>query len=222
MPPAQATPAKIDQAWHKLQQDPWYFTVSAYGTIDEPGQDEPKIRADVYDIDVPWIASVDDLIMEVDQYDELRGHFVSLASDRMDQVREQLDGDETLTVAQRRRLKLLETVLADPDDGWQEWVRMDDAGGLNRFKGEIDTWLAEDVNWAQIESWPVGWSGQRRAKSFFESMDGELLDALGVVFVDGDRPGSTYYAAELRTDIDTANTTATRLELPFRFRGGVA
>lgn len=219
-PPAQATDAQIDQAWNKLQSDPWYFTVDKYRTINEPGQVGPRIRADVYDVDVAWITTVDGLIQEVDQYDELRGHFVGLATDKMNEVQEQLDGDERLTVAQRRRLKKLETALEDPDDGWQGWVSMAGAGGLARFKREIETWLAEDVNWAAMEFWPSGWSGQGRAKSFFEGLDGDTLDALGVAIIEGEHPGSTYYAAELRSEIGDANATAAGLELPFRFRAG--
>jgi hypothetical protein len=49
-------------------------------------------------------------------------------------------------------------------------------------------------------------------------MDRDTRQALGVVIVEGEHPGSSYYAAELRNDIDSANETATELELPFRFK----
>ena len=45
-----------------------------------------------------------------------------------------------------------------------------------------------------------------------------LCDALGVVIVEGDRPGSSYFAAELRNELADANAAAQRLGLPFRFR----
>ena len=35
--------------------------------------------------------------------------------------------------------------------------------------------------------------------------------------VEGDRPGSTYYAAELRGDMDTANRAAEAAGIPVRF-----
>jgi hypothetical protein len=54
--------------------------------------------------------------------------------------------------------------------------------------------------------------------SFFQDMDGKMLDALGVVIVEGDRPGSTYFAAELRAEMKVANAVAEREGLPFRFR----
>jgi hypothetical protein len=188
--------------------------------LTNPGRTSPRSRADIYDIDLVWITTIDCLITEVDQLDELRGHFVGLATDKMNEVQDQLDGDEPLTVAQRRRLKRLEKVLEDPDEGWQDWLRIEGAGVLDRFKREIETWLAEDVDWSQMEFWPSGWSGQGRAKSFFENLDSDTLDALGVEIVEGEHPGSTYYAAELRNGIDKANETAGKLGLPFRFRAG--
>jgi len=60
--------------------------------------------------------------------------------------------------------------------------------------------------------------GQGQALTFFEQLPHETLDALGVVIVEGDHPGSTYYAAKLTSDMDTANEVASMLELPFRFR----
>ena len=41
---------------------------------------------------------------------------------------------------------------------------------------------------------------------------------LGVEMIEGAYPGSTYYAAELRGDIDKANSAATAAGIPVRFR----
>ena len=56
--------------------------------------------------------------------------------------------------------------------------------------------------------------------SFFRDIDGKMLDALGVVIVVGNSPGSTHYAAELRREMARANAVADRERLPFRFRVG--
>ena len=40
--------------------------------------------------------------------------------------------------------------------------------------------------------------------------------------VEGEHPGSTYYAAELRKPVHEANATAEDLGLPFRFRYALA
>ena len=52
---------------------------------------------------------------------------------------------------------------------------------------------------------------------YFRDMDEESLEQIGVVIVEGDRPGSTYYAAELRGDIREANKAAKRAGLNVRF-----
>ena len=48
-----------------------------------------------------------------------------------------------------------------------------------------------------------------------ERLDGDALDALGVVIVEGEHLVSTYYAAELRGSLKDANEFAQKLELPF-------
>lgn len=52
---------------------------------------------------------------------------------------------------------------------------------------------------------------------FFQSMDVDQLETPGVDVVEGEHPGSTYYAAELRNGIDQANRAAQRAGIPVRF-----
>jgi hypothetical protein len=52
---------------------------------------------------------------------------------------------------------------------------------------------------------------------FFQSMDVDQLETLGVEVVEGEHPGSTYYAAELRNDIDQANRAAQQAGISVRF-----
>jgi hypothetical protein len=52
---------------------------------------------------------------------------------------------------------------------------------------------------------------------YFQSMDVGQRKSLGVRVVEGEHPGSTYYAAELHGDIDEANRTAEEAGIPVRF-----
>ena len=61
-------------------------------------------------------------------------------------------------------------------------------------------------------------SGVALAKKYFECLGYETLDGLGVQIIEGDHPGSSYYAAVLRHDIDYGNQVARGLGLTFRFR----
>jgi hypothetical protein len=114
----------------------------------------------------------------------------------------------------------LKTVLEDEDFGWKEWIRLEGESGLSWFIDYIDeTWLPKELDWRHVDYFPSHYSGVAIAKEYFESLDYETLDALGVDIIEGEHPGSSYYAAELRQDIDHANQIARDMGLDFRFRG---
>ena len=217
-PLSQANDLQINGVWDALTKDPWYFEVNDHGTIVESGNDEPEVNCDVYEsISVAYLKSPRDVVNEVNSYQELRSHFVSLASDELDQVESDLN-DEDLSKPQRKALLKLRAALQDEDEGWQDWVILSGEKGVPRFRDAIEEWLGEPVNWMATEFWPQGWSSQGRALSFFRDLDFSTTEALGVQIIEGEHPGSSYYAAELRCDITEANATAVALGLPFRFR----
>ena len=59
---------------------------------------------------------------------------------------------------------------------------------------------------------------QQLFKGLPVTLDDKTLDALGVEIIEGEHPGSSYYAAELRQDVDYANQVAREMGLEFRFR----
>lgn len=187
--PDKATYAQIDKAWEALEATPYVFAVENYGTIAEP-TDKPKVRRDVYDIDTADINTIDDLIYEVRLYDELRSHFQGLAPEE----------DENAG-----------------DEAWVNWLKNEPATALSILLDELETWLDSEVDWMQMEYWPTGWGGQGKAMAFFEQLGRDVLNAIGVVIVEGEHPGSTYFAAELYADIAQANAATAQLGLPFRF-----
>lgn len=230
-----AADAEVAVAWAAMLADPWHFEVSDRGTIAEPDPREPKINADVYRFSVDDIRSVEDLIREVDGRYELEIVFENRIADsmhdRLTKLREavaSLESELQTCAGDTERHKLLQGELkrtralveaAEEDDpDWKDWVRAEGDVGLPASRQVIADWLEDPVNWDGMEWWDKGWSGQGRALRFFQSMDSELRDALGVAIVEGDRPGSTYLAAELRLSISDANATAKEVGLPFRFR----
>ncbi len=231
----QPTPADVDVAWAQMLKNPWYFEVDGSGTIIEPDVDDPKINADVYDLTPADLSDAKSLIAAVNSRGELLTHFQllhedfvceqsGLLEDRMARLEAERD-DAAVSAAHRRELQneitALKTQIAAFGDGshdWQDWVASEGEAGLSRFRNEIDSWLQRPVQWSNMEWWDQDWSGQGRALSFFQRMDHRLVQEIGVVIVEGDHPGSTYFAAELRVSVEDANMAATELELPFRFR----
>jgi hypothetical protein len=241
--PALASASQVNRSWAALLRSPWYFDVEEYGTIVEPEGKEPSIRRDVYDVEVGFIKSPEHLIDEIESHDELRSHFCGLASNHRDELVDQIErhedlaiqltgtGDRAPTASERfgaeasripsrqlRAMKDLAQALEDEDNGWQDWIVAEGLEGLPKFLTILDGWLDDTLDWSQMEFWPSGWSSQGKALAFFEQMDGDVVDALGVQIIMGEHPGSSYYAAELRAPIDHANAEAQRLKLPFRFR----
>lgn len=109
-------------------------------------------------------------------------------------------------------------LLSDEVDGWKDLVQDTGVDGLPRFHGVIHRWLNEAVDWDKQECFPRNFGSQGKVLAFFEDTAADVAEELGIVIIEGDPPGSTYFGAELRNSIEDANATAVRLGLPFRFR----
>ena len=215
---AQATTTQVNTAWKQLRKDPWYFDVNEFDTIVDSSVGEPKTRGDVFHIDLTDQCTTESLVSEIESCWPLTSRFQQLAQDELDEVRSSLDEDDSLSYLARKRLERLAKALDDEDDGWAAWVQLEGTKGLPRFKEVVEDWLASPIEWSEYDWFPSGATSQGSAKQFFESLPFETLEALGVVIIEGEHPGSTYFAAELRQPIEDANVAAEELVLPFRFR----
>jgi len=84
---------------------------------------------------------------------------------------------------------------------------------------DIARWLAAEPNWAYEYDYFDDWAdGQRAALNFFRPMDLDSVSGIKIDIVEGEHPGSTYYAAELAMDPEDANAIAAREGIPLRFR----
>lgn len=215
---AEATPAQIDTAWKKLLKDPWYFEVNDSRTIIDGSVQQPRLRRDVFDIEPGGNSTIEGLISEIAYCAPLDSHFRQLALDEFSEAEYRLANDDDLTGFERIKLKRLMSALQKNGDGWADWIRLEGAGGRDRFVNEVEDWLAETINWNESDYFPKYSTAQGSAMAFFERMPYGTLNALGVAIIEGEHPGSSYYAAELHSPIDDANLAAQALELPFRFR----
>jgi hypothetical protein len=217
VPLAQATPTQVNEAWKQLLKDPWYFEVNDHGTIVVANEEEPRIRSDVFDVDLGRNCTPDSLVQDVEGCTPLVTHFQRLAADELEDIQLKLE-DVDLISTERKRLVRLADALEDPDDGWAAWVLLEGQAGLPRFARAVEDWLSSPIEGNDYQWFPIRSGAQGQAMVFFESIDNETLDALGVVIIEGEHPGSSYYAAELRQPIDAANDAAEELALPFRFK----
>ncbi len=213
---AKATPTQVNTAWKSLLDDPWCFTVNESATILATGMKEPATRRDVFDADLSVRCTVDSLIDDIESCYPLTTHFQDLAAAELEEVNSSLEDDDP-TFMERRRLKRLAKALDDEEQGWADWIHLEGTAGLQRFKDEVDEWMASDIEYGDYEWFRRNSGAQGSAMAFFESQPFATQKALGVVIVEGDHPGSTYFAAELHSTVDEANEAAQGLGLPIRF-----
>ena len=198
-----------------------FYEVAGHGTLSDPRVAGPKVRADVFErLSLGIIRTTDELISEVDDCVPLASHFSILAETHLASIEEELEDEGSgLGFIARRRLAFLAAALRhDPDTGWHDWVAHEGDPGLAGFKERIEDWLAQGIDWDEAEWFDSGWSGQNAALGFFSGLDAQVRKLLGVVIIEGEHPGSSYYAAELQGEIGLANQAAQALGLAFRFR----
>lgn len=193
---SQASESEIDSLWPDLCRDPVVFNVEDR-TIYAPWGEYPKTYSDLFDISIDF-SGRDDLVAVYDQYFDLQGYFYNAFEDA---------ASEENSLAQKLfdRFGMEDGVIA-----WLHKAQIDDLTNI------VDGWLSSDLPIGYempLQSGPMG-----EAYGFFLNQDFSILKALGVVIVEGEHPGSSYYAAELRLDVTEANYAAAALDLPIRFR----
>lgn len=217
--PADATAAQVDDVWTQAQADPWHFAVNEWRTITDPDYEENETWEDIFGISTRYLHTPADVIAEVRGCEPLASHFQVLAEDEREDLTSQLESDDPLPAQRRRHFRqVVQALEADPDEGWRAWITLEGAAGVPRFRRLIDDWLSEPADYSQSDWFPTNHGSLGQAKAFFESLPRDTRDALGVVIVEGEHPGSSYFAAELRQDIAQANEVAAGLGLPFRFK----
>jgi hypothetical protein len=232
---AECSDAQIDSIWEKLLEEPWHFDVDPHGTITNSGANEPHVRSDVFDevfyVNLTNQCTIESFLLDIKECEPLLSHFQQLASEELFEIESRLEDDlghdeedsdnsedaERLSESERERLKHLAKVLNDDWNGWEAMVRNAGVNGLPRFKDEVKRWLASPIELRDWE-WVECEGAQVSAMRFFQDIPSKILDELGVEIIEGEHPGSTYYAAELRKPVVDANYAAKQMGLPFQFR----
>ena len=106
---------------------------------------------------------------------------------------------------------------ADPKGDWEDWLERADDDTAEYLIEQANNWVTGDPDsndWEQANI--SGYSNTGGALSFFRH-DFEYNEMFDISIIDGDCPGSSYFAAELGMDIDEANALAIEQGIPIRF-----
>lgn len=167
------------------------FEVDSHGTLFEADFVEPKTRLDAFDLRSDFFASADSVLVEMEHCEPLSWKVVWMYDDNH---REQP---------------------ADREETAREWlVQMTPEEFAVAIRMPLERWAHEAPDWCQEDEHIP--TAQGAAMRYFEN-EPEMCDLLGVEIVEGEHPGSSFYAAVLEGDVDSANEAARKAGLAIRF-----
>ena len=184
---------------------------------------DAETRADCYgDIGGWCLESPDALLEAMDSCRPLAWQVEEIYTGILEEFQSQLWSAETEEKPDRKKLAALKARLRSMPESSEKviaaWVRKAEP---NYFKtvivGRIEQWLAGPCAGEDSDYVPPEATARGAAAVFFEGLDPNKLDEVGVAVVEGEHPGSSYYAAHLELGIEEANAAAKKAKLPVRF-----
>ena len=202
-----ASPKEVDVAWQAATQAWGLFEVNEYGTLSYANFEPPKTRRDAY-----WFSGAS----EVDA-DTIEGHW-SLNERIKDIYRDALiDAAENDPLVDEPDLDAIEERV---EKGWAEWFKRAKGADEAAIEAAIDDWLDAEPDWCnEWEALYKTGTAQGAAYDHFLREDPDVMDALNILVIEGDCPGSSYFAAELRMSPEEANEIAEVHGWEIRFIG---
>lgn len=126
-----------------------------------------------------------------------------------------LDDVQALAIENRWIEGIIEDALHEAEVDRVNQLNDDQIAALVR---RVDHWLEAGPDERDAEHMTLsGMNGQGDALWYFRDSF-EYCDEFNIVIVEGDCPGSSYFAAELRMPVEDANELAEAMELPIRFQ----
>lgn len=180
----------------------------------------PQRNADVFgDVDPSDLDTISDVVDLAQGTSPVLNLLANVVEQGLEALEAALEAGRQ-TKASRATLKaLIADIEADPGEALHDWLLWTGKSGLKDCRSALASWLAEAPDFNQIEYFQnTSWSGQAAAMAWFENLPKAQRDVLGVSVVEGDCPGSSYFAAELHGAVEDANAAAARLGLACRFR----
>jgi hypothetical protein len=190
---ASAPDSVIDQVWRAVSNDPITFYVSEFGALSSDAVETyPATRKEL--LDYQEVASRQELLLSAHGNGSIADVLECEHSDPY-----WFDEDEPVP------------------DNWEAWLATADDGTVSLLIKRVNAWINDTPDEHDYEVANLsGYSGRGHALRYFRD-EFEYYEAFNVVVVEGECPGSSYFAAELRMDVDEANVLARELDIPIRF-----
>jgi hypothetical protein len=200
------------------------FDVLEGGTLLMADHEESQTRAQIYEDVVDYWSSPAGLLDCMSQCRPLAWEVHSIYSELREDLTAEAAKAHAAGPSGKQRLKALNARLRrmpeEPEDGVTSWVLALSAKEFGQqVEPAVEKWLESPADDAYESDYlPPSATAQGAALQFFQSFAPDELEELGVLVVEGEHPGSSYYAAELRVPVHRANKTAVSAGMPVRFR----
>ena len=177
------------------------------GVLRPAGFVDADLREDIYNVSLRRLNTPADLVYEMNNCRALEAEMVSF-------YESEGGGSGSSPAARNRRTARPLPV----EEQTRAWLLTVNQGFFTKILvPHVTQWLREPWE-AGEEDDVLPRSGQGVALRYFDDMARTALDTLGVKVIEGECPGSSYYAAELRRPIAEANRAAEAAGLRVRFR----
>ena len=182
------------------------FEVGDGGALRPAGFADPETREDIYNVSLTGLRTPADLVYEMDNCQALECEMVSFYESEGDDL-------EPPPSTRRRRTARPLTV----EEQTRAWLLKVNRGFFEKILvPHVTQWLRAPWELGEEDDAQLR-SGQEAALKYFLNMEHASLEVLGVKTIEGEFPGSSYFAAELRRPLAEANRAAEAAGLPVRF-----
>jgi hypothetical protein len=195
----------IDRAW-TIGSCQWgLFEVDDYGTLSYANFEEPRTRREIYNAN-----TVADFNVQ-----RIEAHW-SLCVLIQDCFRESIEGGAGFN--QSLMSGMAQDIDERVENDWPQWFEQAIGPDRQAIDAQINAWLDDAPDWdAEGEYLYRTATAQGAAHHYFRSQPREDLEALGIRVIEGDCPGSSYFAAELQLSPEKANAIAIDQDWAIRF-----
>jgi N-formylglutamate amidohydrolase len=215
------------------EETPRVFEVCDGGDLRLAGFEDPRTRAECFEEELDgWFESPAAMADIAERFWPLDTAVYWLCAEEREALAKRIaeleaevdaeDGEPRSVPVAKEQLRDLRRALdampqSDPDAA-RDWLRSLDAATFRaRVVPYMTRWSAERPDGEEVDAASIEVTGRGIAFGCFEGMDYDDCEKLGVEVIDGDRPGSSDFAAELRGDIGAANRAAREADLAVRF-----
>lgn len=197
-----AAGTEVDVAWRDAAASWDLFVVSEYGTLSYANMEEPRTRREAGRFGAADTIDVND----VECYWSLRSRIQALYAGRLE--------EEALARGEAPEWREL---FDKAEEACLDWFARATGAEREAIVREIEEWLEEPPDGEEWEDFYKQSDPQGLAYCRFVYEDREICEQLGIVVVEGEQPGSSYFAAELRGNVDEANRIAEARGWSLRF-----